>query len=85
MPDDDHISYGIQNWLCTKGYCLKGGAKYKVDPEVYEALLKEFCLFDNPDFDLSKVKNRRTYERYIDKRFVKFCSFAHKKFKLNSK
>lgn len=76
-----HAAYGIQNWLCAKGYCLSGNVKYVVDKEQYKELLKAFCLHDNPQFDFSKVKKLETYESYVNNRFQKFCVFATKRFK----
>jgi hypothetical protein len=79
MPDQAHRAYGIQNWLCNRGYCLAPEAKYKVDKVMYKDLLKEFCN-SQEDFDLSKVKDLGSYENYVNNRFSKFCQFCDKKF-----
>lgn len=78
---EHHRSYGIQSWLCGKGFILAKGAKYRVDKDLYKELLKEFCLYDNPEFDFSKVKNMISYEKYVENRFHKFCTFVCNKFK----
>ena len=74
-----HIVYGIQNWLCINGFCLKNGAKYKVDEKEYIELVKEYCLQD-PKFDKTKVKNFHTYELWIQDNFAKFGSYVKTKF-----
>lgn len=81
MPDYAHRSYGIQNWLCGKGYCMDEGAKYKVNPQQYFDLLKEFCLKCRPDFKFGKGKELRSYEAFVDMHFFSFCSYVNKKFK----
>lgn len=82
-PPNFHTKYGIQNWLNKKGFIpLQKGSKYQVDDEEYKKLLKEFCLYDNPEFDFTKLKHGlASYESYVDKRFPKFCSFCTNKFK----
>lgn len=78
MSEDAHRSYGIQNWLCSKGYCLPDGGKYKVDKSQYEALLWDFVKHKIPDF---KPRKGFKIERYIDRNFSEFCQFTNNKFK----
>lgn len=73
---DYHNSYGIQNWLCRKGFCLAPGAKYKVDESQYQELLRAFVIHVNPEFDFSRAKGIKTLERIVQQRFPAFCSFA---------
>lgn len=75
--DKYHTAYGIQKWLCGKGFCLKEGAKYKVDKEEYKALLKAFIIHERPNFDFSKLKHGiESMENIIQKDFSKFCTFT---------
>jgi hypothetical protein len=80
MPKHTHNSYGIQNWLCKKGFILSKETKHKVDSEKYYELLKEFCL-SIPEFDDNKIQKLGGYERFVQDRFPKFCHFVSKKFK----
>lgn len=75
--DKFHRSYGIQNWLCGKKFCLAPNAKYKVDKDQYKELLKEFIKYDNPSFDFGKLKHGiESMENYVQGRFNKFCTFC---------
>lgn len=74
--DSQHRSYGIKSWLIGKGFCLHEDSKTKVDTDQYRELLKEFCLYDKPDFDLILVSHLGTYEQYVQNRFLKFCAFC---------
>lgn len=79
---DFHKSYGIQSWLCSKGYCLSKVTKNKVDKVEYKNLLKEYILHDNPNFDFSKLKHGlESMEKYVQNRFNKFATFTTNKFK----
>jgi hypothetical protein len=75
-PDSQHRTYGIKNWLISKGFCLWEDSENMIDGEQYKELLKEFCLHHKPDFDLSKVKNLGTYEQYVTNHFQEFCHFC---------
>ncbi len=79
-PQNQHNSFGIQNWLVKKGYILSAETPNKVDDSKYKELLKEFCL-SNEKFDTSKVKGFHSYEAYTQDVFGKFCSFCNKKHK----
>jgi len=76
MRQDQHNSYGIQQWLTSKGYCVFKGSRYKIDREKYLELLKNFCLEDNPLFDFSKAKHISNFESYVQNRFTKFCNYV---------
>lgn len=77
-----HIAFGIQNWLCQKGYCLTGNSKYVVDKTLYKNLLKDFILSERPDFDFSKMKRGlETMERFAHNRFSKFRNYANNEYK----
>jgi hypothetical protein len=74
-----HRSYGIQNWLLSKGFCAS--SKFKIDEYLYTELLQDFILYDNPNFDFNKPINMDKYEKYIQDRWVNFCNFCVKKFR----
>ena len=69
-----NIAFGIQNWLMKKGYC-KAKNETQLSLFEYKELLDEFCKTQE-DFDPSKVKNLESIEKFIDKRFQKFCTFC---------
>ncbi len=76
-----HKSYGIQNWLVTKRYCMREGAVWRVDPDQYRELIKEFCLTKKPNFKpLKKLGATKSYEAFIHSRFKDFTQFAGRKY-----
>ncbi len=77
-PTKFHYAYGIQNWLCSKKYCVAKDNIHKVDKEQYKELIKAFCLSMNPEFDFTKGMEK--WEEFIQNNFPKFCLFANKKF-----
>ena len=72
-----HKSFGIQKWLCSKGFCLKENHKHIVDKEEYKQLLREFYTFIT---GLDKFKNVEP-EEFVQANFNKFCSFCVKRYK----
>jgi hypothetical protein len=73
-----HQSYGIQNWLVSKGIAVEPKHPNRVMSAKYKELLMAFCnTLEN--FDPSKIKGFHTYESYVQNNFNKFCSFAIKK------
>lgn len=72
-----HKSFGIQKWLCSKGYCLKENHKHIVDKEEYKTLLKDFVIF------VTKLENCKGIdpEQFVNDNFNKFCSFCVKRYK----
>jgi hypothetical protein len=79
MAQAKHRTYGIQNWLCKNGFCLKEGSKYKVDPQQYYSLIMEFYIEENGD-PIGKM-NQYKYETFVQEHFNSFCSFCRNKFK----
>jgi hypothetical protein len=77
--DKIHRSFGIQNWLCKKGFILSN--KNAINGELYKGLLKDFCLFIKPDFDFSLVTGMETYESFCQSHWIEFCNFCINKFK----
>lgn len=80
QSDSFHRAYGIQKWLCDKGYILAEGSKYKVDKVMYKELLKLFCLDQKPDFDFSRSTMEKQ-EQFVTNRFPQFCQYCTKLFK----
>ena len=76
-----HNAFGIQKWLCSKGYCVKEGYKYVVDNVEYWKLLKEFykSLTGNDKYQKDVVP-----ERFVQDNFKKFCVFCVNKYKKKS-
>lgn len=77
MPDRVHAAYGIQNFLLSKGWIASKETKHKVDKELYEALIKEYC---GP-----RTKNHEDYIQNNFLSFVKFCNAKFDKQKLTNK
>ena len=73
-----HKSFGIQKWLCSKGFCLKENHKHIVDSVEYWKLLKEFYKYLTGN---DKYQQGIVPERFVQANFNKFCSFCIKRYK----
>lgn len=79
MNDKAHAAYGIQNYLLKKKFiphCKT--TPYKVQPEAYADLLKEFCN-QHPKWEAWKKKSN--IETFVNLYFPDFAKFCNKKFK----
>ena len=70
----NHVSFGIQNWLKSKGFCLNGK---ELDKETYKNTLRAFYESETGS---AKFLGTDTPEGFADSNFPKFCTFCIKRF-----